>query len=93
VLLAMPRDRGEVLSALRLSQGRWTTRSDVERAAEAIATTAHDLLARAAPPRPAVDAAGLPAAATTRPTSPPRWSRSRARAGTALPWPPGVPPP
>jgi cysteine desulfurase len=61
VLLAMPRNRGEVLPALRLSLGRWTSRSDVERAAEAIATTAHDLLARAAPPRPEVDAAGLPA--------------------------------
>src|SRR5262249_4217248 len=57
VLLAMPRDRREVLSALRLSLGRWTTRSDVEPAAEAIATTAYDLLARAAPPRPEVGAA------------------------------------
>jgi cysteine desulfurase len=48
VLLAMPHDRGQALSALRLSLGRWTTRSDVERAAEAIATTAHRLLAAAA---------------------------------------------
>jgi cysteine desulfurase len=48
VLLAMPHDRGQALSALRLSLGRWTTRSDVERAAEAIATTAHCLLAVAA---------------------------------------------
>jgi len=60
VLLAMPHDRGEALSALRLSLGRWTTRADVERAAEAIAATAHRLLARAAaPPRPEADAAGL----------------------------------
>jgi cysteine desulfurase len=44
VLLAMPRDRGQALSALRLSLGRWTTRPDVERAAEAIATAAHCLL-------------------------------------------------
>jgi cysteine desulfurase len=53
VMLAMPHDRGEALSALRLSLGRWTTRPEVERAAEAIATTAHHLLARAAArPRP-----------------------------------------
>jgi cysteine desulfurase len=50
VMLAMPHDRGQALSALRLSLGRWTTRSDVERAAEAIATTAHHLLALAAAP-------------------------------------------
>ena len=40
VLLAMPHDRGQALSALRLSLGRWTTRPDVEHAAEAIATSA-----------------------------------------------------
>ena len=45
VLLAMPHDRDQALSALRLSLGRWTTRPDVERAAEAIAMTAHRLLA------------------------------------------------
>jgi cysteine desulfurase len=45
VLLAMPHDQGQALSALRLSLGRWTTRPDVERAAEAIAMTAHHLLA------------------------------------------------
>src|SRR5215472_8723796 len=45
VLLAMPQDRDQALSALRLSLGRWTTRPDVERAAEAIAMTAHRLLA------------------------------------------------
>jgi len=50
VLLAMPHDRGQALSALRLSLGRWTTRSDVERAADAIAATAHHLLALAATP-------------------------------------------
>ena len=50
VLLAMPQDRDQALSALRLSLGRWTTRPDVERAAEAIAMTAHRLLAPAAAP-------------------------------------------
>ena len=45
MLLAMPQDRDQALSALRLSLGRWTTRPDVERAAEAIAMTAHHLLA------------------------------------------------
>jgi cysteine desulfurase len=50
VLLAMPHDRGQALSALRLSLGRWTTRPDVERAAEAIAMTAHHLLAPTDPP-------------------------------------------
>jgi len=50
VLLAMPRDRGQALSALRLSLGRWTTRRDIERAAEAIAMTANRLLAVAADP-------------------------------------------
>jgi cysteine desulfurase len=50
VLLAMPHDRGQALSALRLSLGRWTTRPDAERAAEAIATTAHHLLAPTAAP-------------------------------------------
>ena len=50
VLLAMPHDRGQALSALRLSLGRWTTRPDVERAAEAIAMTAHHLLAPTAAP-------------------------------------------
>jgi cysteine desulfurase len=48
VLLAMPRDHGQPLSALRLSLGRWTTRSDVERAAEAIAATARQMLGDAA---------------------------------------------
>jgi cysteine desulfurase len=46
----MPRDRGQALSALRLSLGRWTARRDVERAAEAIAMTADHLLALAAGP-------------------------------------------
>jgi cysteine desulfurase len=50
VLLAMPHDRGQALSALRLSLGRWTTGPDVERAAEAIAMTAHHLLAPTAAP-------------------------------------------
>lgn len=50
VLLAMPQDRDQALSALRLSLGRWTTRPDVERAAEAIAMTAHRLLAPTAAP-------------------------------------------
>ena len=50
VLLAMPQDRDQALSALRLSLGRWTTRPDVERAAEAIAMTAHHLLAPTAAP-------------------------------------------
>lgn len=50
VLLAMPQDRGQALSPLRLSLGRWTTRPDVERAAEAIAMTAHHLIAPAAAP-------------------------------------------
>jgi cysteine desulfurase len=50
VMLAMPHDRGQALSPLRLSLGRWTTRSDVERAAEAIARAAHHLLALAAAP-------------------------------------------
>jgi cysteine desulfurase len=50
VLLAMPQDRGQALSALRLSLGRWTTRPDVERAAEAIAMTAHRLLTPTATP-------------------------------------------
>ena len=50
VVLAMPHDRGHALSAVRLSLGRWTTRQDVERAAQAIATTALRLLALAAAP-------------------------------------------
>ena len=50
VLLAMPQDHGQALSALRLSLGRWTTRSDVERAADAIAMTADHLLGLAAAP-------------------------------------------
>jgi cysteine desulfurase len=50
VLLAMPQDRDQALSALRLSLGRWTTRPDVERAAEAIAMTAHRLLGPTAAP-------------------------------------------
>jgi cysteine desulfurase len=50
VMLAMPHDRGQAVSPLRLSLGRWTTRSDVERAAEAVATAAHHLLALAAAP-------------------------------------------
>jgi len=50
VLLAMPHDRDQALSALRLSLGRWTTPPDVERAAEAIAMTARRLLALAAAP-------------------------------------------
>lgn len=50
VLLAMPQDRGQPLSALRLSLGRWTTRRDVERAARAIAITAHRLLTATAMP-------------------------------------------
>ena len=44
VLLAMPHDRDQALSALRLSLGRWTTQPEVERAAKAIAVTAHRLL-------------------------------------------------
>jgi len=50
VLLAMPHDHGQPLSALRLSLGRWTTYSDVERTAEAIAAAAQHLLAPAAAP-------------------------------------------
>jgi cysteine desulfurase len=50
VLLAIPQDRDQALSALRLSLGRWTTRPDVERAADAIAMTAHRVLAPL-PPR------------------------------------------
>ena len=50
MLLAMPHDRGQALSALRLSLGRWTRRTDVERAAEAIAMTARHLLAPTAAP-------------------------------------------
>ena len=50
VLLAMPRHRGQALSALRLSLGRWTTQPDVERAAKAIAMTAHRLFTPTATP-------------------------------------------
>jgi len=50
VLLAMPRHRDQALSALRLSLGRWTTQPDVERAANAIAMTAHRLFTPTATP-------------------------------------------
>jgi len=50
VLLAMPHDRDQAVSALRLSLGRWTARPDVEHAADAIATAAHRMLALAAAP-------------------------------------------
>jgi hypothetical protein len=59
VLLAMPHDRDQALSALRLSLGRWTTRSDVERAAEAIASTVHRLLTPLPPHDGPAAASGL----------------------------------
>ncbi|GGM74355.1 cysteine desulfurase [Longimycelium tulufanense] len=41
VLRAMGLDTGRSLAALRLSLGRWTTESDVERAADLVTTTVH----------------------------------------------------
>lgn len=46
VLLAMGHPADRALAALRLTLGRWTTRDDVERAADLLATTAAKLLAQ-----------------------------------------------
>src|SRR6266542_1233508 len=96
VLLAMPRDRGQALSALRLSLGRWTTRRDVERAAEAIAMTADHLLAprrrSMTGPRPPEVFGGSLCQPEFRPQPPPgrrrrpRQPRRPARCGSSVAW-------
>jgi cysteine desulfurase len=48
VLLAMGHEPGRALSALRLTLGRWSTRRDVEQAAEQIAAATREFTARPA---------------------------------------------